>query len=403
MGSTFVLGVLLARHLGPADYGVYGLVIALSALALNIVLFGMPQLAVREMAARTARGDDAGVHGLVASFGRFTLASCAVATLAAVAAALAFAGPGEDRLVAIGVALTVALGLTALVASCLRGLGRLFEGQFMDILGRPVAALVLVGLLLLAGRRIDALDALSVQLVVGGAAAIVSLFWLWRALPARPATVPPIAARSWLGQAAPLGIVDILRTFDGTYALILMSWLASAAELGVFRVALAANVLASLPITAIHVVLAPRVATLFAQRDTAALQPLLRTVSLAMVAALVPALLVLVAFGRPLVVLVFGAAYADAATALAILCAGQLLFGLFGMGPILLAMANAERPLVRIYLVAVAAGVASALALIPLYGTIGAALAQLVSLGVVGFLSDRYARRHFGLTTTFLR
>jgi len=117
---------------------------------------------------------------------------------------------------------------------------------------------------------------------------------------------------------------------------------------------------------------------------------------------LIPMLMVLTLFGRPLVVLVFGHVYSDAWLPLAVLCAAQVVLGFFGMGPILLAMADSERHLTVIYLVAVTAGVIAAGVLVPRYGANGAASAQVLSTGAVAVLSGRFARRRLGLGTTFL-
>jgi O-antigen/teichoic acid export membrane protein len=112
-------------------------------------------------------------------------------------------------------------------------------------------------------------------------------------------------------------------------------------------------------------------------------------------------LAVLLLFGRPLVEFVFGQVYGDAWIPLAILCVAQLILGFFGMGPILLAMADSERHLTLIYVVAVSAGVLAAALLIPRYGAVGAAAAQVLSTGMVGVLSNRFARKRLGLGTTF--
>jgi O-antigen/teichoic acid export membrane protein len=79
-----------------------------------------------------------------------------------------------------------------------------------------------------------------------------------------------------------------------------------------------------------------------------------------------------------------------------------LVSGFFGMGPILLAMCNSERQLTRIYIVAILAGIGTAIPLTYSFGASGAALAQVVSTGLIAYLSGRFARRELGLSTTFV-
>jgi len=404
LASTFLLGVVLARALGPASYGIYGLVTSLAALAMNAALLGTPQLAVREMAVRSARADWPGAWALARNFLTATSLASLALGIVAVTGAYLFGGsdPRAPGLSAIGAVLAAAMSVTALAAAELRGLGQLFKGQFMDIVGRPAAALLLTGAVLVAGIRLTSAGALWIQLVVSVVAAAVSLGWISRAMNRGKDAEAPSAGWRWLKAALPLGVVDVLRQFDGTYGIILVGLLATAPDLGIYRVAVASTVLVSMPVTILHVILAPTVSRHYRFGEHAELQRLLRTASASMCAVLVPMLVVLVLFGRPLVLLVFGNVYADAWLPLTVLCAAQVVLGFFGMGPILLAMADSERHLTLIYLVAVSAGMVAAALLIPGFGALGAAAAQVLSTGTVAVLSGRFARRRLGLGTTFL-
>jgi hypothetical protein len=66
-------------------------------------------------------------------------------------------------------------------------------------------------------------------------------------------------------------------------------------------------------------------------------------------------------------------------------------------------MADCERQLTVIYVVAVAAGVTAAAFLIPRFGAAGAAAAQVLSSGIVAGLSGVVAIQRLGLQTTFIR
>src|SRR5438045_2244419 len=76
--SGFALGVVLARVLGPAEFGIYGLVTTVSLLAVTVAQLGTPQLAVRELSVRSARGDWAGVKAILFRFGRATMIASTV-------------------------------------------------------------------------------------------------------------------------------------------------------------------------------------------------------------------------------------------------------------------------------------------------------------------------------------
>jgi O-antigen/teichoic acid export membrane protein len=370
---------------------------------MNVALLGTPQLAVREMAVRSASSDWRGVRSLGRSFlAATTLASLVLALIAISAAVLLGRSSRDAGLALAGGMLMVGMTITALIAAELRGLGRLLKGQFMDIVGRPAAAVVLTGAAWIAGTKLTPAGALWIQVIVAAVAAAVSLVWLRRVNPAKSNEQTPKAGLQWLKSALPLGAVDILRVFDGNYGVILVGLFGSAVDLGIYRVAVASAVLVTMPVTILHIVLAPTVSRLYRFGERAELQRVLRFASGSVVLVIVPMFLVLLLFGRPLVELVFGTIYGEAWRPLEILCLAQLVLGFFGMGPILLAMADSERHLTIIYLVAVGAGVAAAALLVPRYGALGAAAAQVLSTGLVALLSGRFARKRLGLGTTFL-
>ena len=84
LGSTFLLGVVLARSLGPAEYGLYGLVTTIAALGMTSALIGTHHLAVREFSVLSAAGNWQTIRKLMRSFGIATsMASMFVVTFLA--------------------------------------------------------------------------------------------------------------------------------------------------------------------------------------------------------------------------------------------------------------------------------------------------------------------------------
>jgi O-antigen/teichoic acid export membrane protein len=400
--STFGLGVVLARTLGPAEYGIYGLVTSVAALAMTVSLLGTPQLAVRELSVRSAKGDWAGVKALMMRFGLASSGAALLIGLLAIGLGLVLGSPSHRLPIILGALLTPTMAITMLTAAELRGLGAMVKGQMMDILGRPAAAFLIILALVLADIPLRATDALWVQVAVSAAAAAISLFWIARILPTESRSVSVTAQVPWLAAAIPLGLVDLLRQVDGTYGVILMGWFGSAEDLGIYRVALSCMMVVGMPINILHIIQAPAVARLYNFGETEELQRLLSATSAWMVALVAPITLAAWLIGKPAIVLVFGAAYAEAWLPLFILCVAQLAFGLFGMGPILLAMCGGERQLIKIYLFAVGLGILAAIPLVGVAGASGAAAAMIISTGLIGLLSWRHGKTRMGVDATFL-
>ena len=403
LGCGFALGVLLARMLGPEEFGIYGLVTTVAAVGMTVAQLGTPQLAVRELSVRAAEGDWAGARIRIRQFGTAaTIAGVAIGLLALGGAAAAGASALDLTLVVQGSVLALLTAYTGLLAAELRGLDALIKGQAMDITVRPAVTFLLVAALLLAGQPMNAVIALGIQNAVALAAVAVSALWLWQMLPRGVGAVGSAPARPWLRAALPLGAVDVLRQFDGSYGVILVGWLASGVELGVFRVAVACAVLAAMPVTIFHILLAPRLSRLHASGDRGEMQRLLTWSALAMTAIMVPIAVGAWFLGPPLIALVFGAAYADGWLPLFLLTLAQLVYAVFGMGPVLLAMCDGERDLIRIYLIAVGTAVAAAIPLTLAWGGAGAAAAPMLSAFLIGLMSRRYARRTLSLEITAL-
>lgn len=402
--SGFAMGVLLARVLGPTQFGIYGLVTTLTALGMTVAQLGTPQLAVRELSIRADRSDWIGVKAVIVQFGRATaLASLAIGALAMIGAYLAGASAVQKQLVAQGVALMFLTSFTSLFAAELRGLGAMLKGQSMDIAVRPALAFLIVGALLVAGQRMDALRALTIQSAVTLAAATVSALWLWQSIPRHARHGPSAKLTPWLTAALPLGAVDVLRVLDGSYGVVIVGWFSSGSDLGVFRVAVACAVLAAMPVTIFHILLAPTLSRLHDSGNTEEMQKILTWTASAMTAIMAPVALGAWFFGKALISLVFGASYAGAWLPLFVLTLAQLAYSFFGMGPILLAMCDGERDLIRIYATAVGIAVTAAIPLTYFLSGTGAAAGPLISASLIGWMSSRYARRELGLEIGLIR
>jgi O-antigen/teichoic acid export membrane protein len=395
--SGFALGVVLARSLGPAEFGIYGLVTTVAALAMALIQIGTPQLAVRELSQRSAAGDWAGVRAIGSRFGVAVGVAGGGLGIIAVGVAAATGSATTMMFVVEGAILAFLMAYTGLLGAELRGLGALLKGQVMDIAVRPALSFLVVVAVLLAGKAMSAALALTILNAVALAAVAVSLIWLWRLIPSQPRESRPATPLPPVSAAARLGAIDLLRNVDAAYGVVLVGWLASDVELGIYRVAVACVVLASMPVTIFHITLAPNLSRLHSAGATAEMQRLLSWSAAAMTAIMVPIALGAWFFGRLVVGQVFGEAYGDAWLPLFVLTLAQLVYAVFGMGPIVLAMCGGEKALTRIYMIAVGAGLAVAIPLTMRWGGAGAACGLLVSAMIIGLMSRRHALSALGV------
>lgn len=192
IGLTFLVGVQLARTLGPEGYGIYGSVMAIIAIAAVPAQAGLPQLFTREVA--TPRP--------VAALGplkTFLLAAAGWVSAVAVLEMVLLGGyawwwgpslGGAGEALHWGLPLVPLLALTALTLGVVRGLDYVVWAQAYDVLIRPV---LFAGSLLLLGAGLEVRWALGLHGVAAGLTCILCAVHLFRILPA-PLRRAPISS-----------------------------------------------------------------------------------------------------------------------------------------------------------------------------------------------------------------
>ncbi len=129
------------------------------------------------------------------------------------------------------------------------------------------------------------------------------------------------------------------------------------------------------------------------------LQRLVTQSARAILALAVPITLVFVLFGEQFLALAFGPDYAAGHTALAILAIGQLVNAGMGSVGVLLNMTGHERDTMRGVAIAAVANVLLSLVLIPLFSTVGAAVATAASPIIWNILLRRAVTRRIQIET----
>jgi O-antigen/teichoic acid export membrane protein len=404
MTVTFLVGVQLARYLGPAQYGVYGFVLSILAVVVVVAGLGIAPLATRELAVRIARREWPEFNG-------YLLWSFVVVAATSFVAALLLAGRldllqpagsapmGLQPLIA---ALVPALALTGLAAAALRGCGVIVGGQALDALIRPAifsAALLAAAVL---APPVDVNEALTLHAAAAGLTLLVALFWLARSRPKEAQARPILSTGPWLKSALPMGLTDLLRAIDGNVVPILLAGMVTTTDLGVFRVAAASAALLALPYALFSVIGAPIIARLHAEADIVRLQKTASAIALAMTAATGLLLLLLWWLGPALIALLFGSAYSDAWPILMVLGVAQLFTAAFGISPTLLNATGAEKFLAMIYALSLAVTLLGTVLLTPSLGILGAAVAVVIGVVLRGIPLQIGVVRRLGIQPSIL-
>ena len=403
-GLALLVGIQLARYLGPAGLGLYALAVAIVMPLASIAQFGLPMLAVRELAISCEQQDGRKVRAILVTFAALTFWFGVLAALFLGATALAFlTGSGIFVTLLLGALLLPFVALTGLFGAQLRGLNHLVRGQSLEIVARPAFMSLLLFIAWASTGTITPELAMGLSVASFAAATILGLAWLRHSLPPSGDRRRQTGeVRGWLIAAAPLSAAELLRQIDGVYAILVVGLLTTADQTGILRVAVSAVIIIAIPSSILHVIMAPNLARLYAAGDRAGLRAALSGSARIMVAALGTGLLVVALFGEWLLAVWFGSAFVSAWQPLLILTVAHLVGAFFGLGNVFLAMSGRERPFAVIQFIATAAGIAAAFPLVAMFGTSGAAWAVVLGSLTSGVLAWVTIRRQTGLDSSAL-
>lgn len=407
VGLSLAVTVLLARILGPESYGVYAFAFAVVMLLAIPVQAGLPTLLVREVARYEESGSRALMRGLVRRANQAVAGLALAIGLAAAAVSVLFGdrlSAEQARTFAWALALLPLIGLGNVRGAVLRGLRRVVQGQLPEQIVRPGLFVAALGAFLVLGRELTSSLAMALHAGAALLAFLVGALLLIRALPGEVRRArPAYRTRSWLGSLMPLTLLSGIQLVNSQADIVLLGVLASPEDVGVYRVATQAALLVIFALTAVNLVLAPHLARAYSARDRAELQNLATWSARIVLVTALPVAVALIAFGRPILSLVFGDAYTAGAGALAILCIGQLTNAAAGSVGLILNMTGHEQDTVRGVALAAVINVVLNVALIPPFGIEGAAVATAVSLATWNVVLFRKVRGRVGIISTAWR
>ncbi len=372
-----LVGLWLARYLGPASYGRYNFAIALSIIVTSLTTLGLEGILVRELVRRPA---DEG-H-LLGSAALLRLAGGLGANLVIVVLAASLR-PDDPAVVALTAIIGVAgvLQASSVVDLWFRAQLAARDAALARALAYLAAVLLRVSLIL-AGAPLIAFAWAFVAEAALGAAAILVAYARYGRNPLR--WRPSLAgARALLSDSWPLIISGLLVNVYLRVDQVMLAWFRGDVELGIYSGAVRiAEVFPIVPNTIVAALLPTIIAARAAgpQRYAQQLRQLYGLVAALGYAFALPVTLL----AAPLTTLLLGPAYTDAAPSLVVLTWASL-FGSLGVARS--SFLTAEN-YTRLHLATVALGcvvnVGLNWVLIPPLGGTGAAIASLVAYWLAG-------------------
>jgi len=375
------LTIVLARVLGPEQFGIYSFVLAALMLAAIPTQVGAPQLLVRETAKYAVSQDWSRVHGLWRWANRLVL-GFSLGVIIVLAATLWLFGdrvePATLYTTIIGSALIPLIALANLRAASLRGLKHVVIGQLPEKIVRPTALLlfVLVTAIFSLEEPITAKSVMAMHVVAAVLAFLIGWALLVRNVTARTAAqFHPIDDRAaWRKAILPLSMITGFQLVNSHLDIVILGIFRDSEEVGVYRVVTQLAISLLFALNALQMVVQPYFSEFYTSGERARLQKLVTMSSNILLLVSILASVVLIIFPGFLLSMLFGEEYREGAIALQVLVAGLVFKAVLGFGATLLMMAGQEHLTMKITGIAAASNIILNLILVPSFGMLGAAV-----------------------------
>jgi O-antigen/teichoic acid export membrane protein len=389
-GLSFALTILLARLLGPEDFGAYNYALAWVLLLVIPAILGTDQLLVREVASYTIKGDWGLLRGLLRKANwAVLLASVGIAVLVA-AVCWALSPHWSPRVVStlwVALLLLPLITLTQVRRGALQGLHRIVLGSVPENLIKPGLLLAFLGvayLLLHRGLfqgRLTAPLAMGLNVFATGVAFAIGTWLLYRLLPqAVKDAAPAYRDSAWLRSALPLMFLASMGVAFAQADTLILGAIKGAGAVGIYSAADKGAELLTIFLVAQNAAFASTAASLYAAGDLKGLQRLVTRLARLTLAASLPLAVVLIVFGHWFLRFFYGPQFAQAQMALTILTLGQIVNVGAGSVGILLTMTGHERDCAVAIGAAAVANIGLNLLLVPEWGWVGAAVGNTISM-----------------------
>lgn len=392
-----VYTVVLARLLAAADYGLAMYAVTLMMIAGPLACLGLNSAMLRFGAVYWKQSRIPALRALLGEGRRVILLASAPAALATVLLLVAIGdteaplGPTALALAAAGVPL---YGLMVLHRETLRALDRTAAAFLgFNIVRSAVPGLLSVGLWAAGWLTVES----ALGAMVAGLLAIAALDSgrIGRAVP--PAAPDAAGERAaWYGVARPMVVTEALSHWLARGDVLIVGAAVGLTEAAIYLTAQRLAMLVNFVLDAARMALEPAVARSYEQGDRAGLQALLAEGSLLALLAGAPVALALVA-GGPLLLGLYGPAFTDGWTVLAILAAGQFTTVLVGPVSAVLRMAGLQGPLTTLSAIASVGQALAVTAGVLAAGIEGAAIAAALVLAATNLGFVVVVRRRLGL------
>lgn len=408
---AFILSIYIAKLVGIEQFGIYSFVLS-GLIILSIpVQAGLPTLAVRECAREIKKNNYDVVYGILMFGIKYLVLYLKLLLLFSFSIHCLLGDVGDKWIYLSYMVLTIPfMALILFLSGVLRGANRLILGILPDGLLRHSFQLIILITVTSLGLFSDQLNlaffSYVVSLVLLVVFVIVSIWLLFRFNEQfnvrQSKKITDIQRTNWRTSLVTFTVVGGVHFLFTNIDLFILGLLGTDVDVAEYRVAVQFSLVVSFGLAAINQVLQPYFAQITNGSDHERLQKAAVNSSLVLIAvAIIPAVILLL-WSDVVIQLTFGMEYIGAALLLNLLIMGQLFNTGVGSVGMMLNMAGHEKITVRVLLVAVAINISLDIWLIPIYGSMGAAISSLITVVFWNLVLRKFVLRIMGVESSGL-
>ena len=403
--SNLLIGILLARNLGPSDYGVYSLIISLVTISVMFACLGLPTIALKESARLLVKEKWSLLKGML----RFSLLFVLICSIFVIIVGYWVKDIfpsllSDEASVAFyfGLMLVPVLSLINVMSNTLRGLHIIAPSQLV-IITKQIVFLLLILAIFFYISNVSVDQVVLSNVVASLLSMILVVVFLFKNYPKELIVVKPIyEIKYWVFSAVPLFFIAGIQIINNRADILMLGAMLSSYEVGIYDVAMRGAELLVFFVIVFNISIASTFSKLHTEGDFERLSKITTSATRVIFMLTMPVALVLFFFGDYLIVFVFGEEYLAGLFALNILMIGHLFNVITGPSDLLLTMSGYQKVTAICMAFAAIVNVTLNYMLIPLYGVEGACVANLVSTVLWNSLLAIFCRKTLGIDTTIL-
>jgi len=388
-GIRFILGIVLARFLGAAEYGLYSLTDSIFAITVGISLLGMDTALVYFVSIYAGRQDKKTLWqiiqiGLGVPLAISITAGIIVFISADLVAVTLFNQADLAPLLRV-VSFAIPFGvLIAGIVAVTKGFKQMHYKVIVQDVSLSLMKLILT--LLLAITGLTALKAMTAYSVATVGACVLLIYLFHRLFPLNQR---PDLNREKFKQVArfsfPVYLSRLLDTFGPNLKTMLLGMLNTVASVGVFTVAMRIRMVGLAFHSSIVVMSMPIVSDLYGRKKFEELGRFYRTMTKWTFTFNLPIFLIVLLFPEALLS-IFGSSFIVGSTALIILALGDLMNSATGICGVIVTMTGNTWLNTINSVVSLTLNLVLSILLIPDFGVVGVAVATAISVVIVNLL-----------------